>query len=324
VPHNYDPKAKAPKWQAFLDRCLPEPEKRRTVQSFTGAGLLGDSLQRLMFHYGLGANGKSIFLETVTRVLGDSFAIGLPPESIVGGGDRNAGGASPDLARLFGKRMVRVLELPEGKALNEDLIKRLTGGERFPVRTLFKGYFEFENKAKPHMSGNAFPRVDGTDAGIWRRLLVVHWKQTIPVGERREFKDLLGDFLAEGPGILNWLIEGARDFLENGLYVAPEIESATDQWHAESDPIGEFFKDCVVDVPEAENATLTPSEAYAAYVAWSGYNAKHVKTQTKFGSEMVKRYRREQSNGRRYVNCGLRNVPTMASGDPGPSPEAYR
>ena len=56
-----------------------------------------------------GTNFKSVFLETITRLLGESFAVGLPAKSIVGRGDRVAGQASPDIARLFGKRMVRVL-----------------------------------------------------------------------------------------------------------------------------------------------------------------------------------------------------------------------
>ena len=97
-----------------------------------------------MFHYGEGANGKSVYLEMLMRLLGKSFTVGLPTESIVGKGERSAGGASPDLIRLFGKRMVRVLELPEGKPLQSELIKKLTGSEEIPVRTLFKGFVDLK------------------------------------------------------------------------------------------------------------------------------------------------------------------------------------
>ncbi len=143
LPVAYDPQATCPKWDAFLSEMLPSSDKRRSLQAFCGLSLLGTVNQFIMFHYGTGANGKSVFLETLVRFFGQSFAVGLPPESVMGSGDRSAGSASPDLARLFGKRMVRILEVKEGAPLQSDLIKRLTGGEAFPVRTLFKGFSSF-------------------------------------------------------------------------------------------------------------------------------------------------------------------------------------
>lgn len=77
-------------------------EQRRALQQFSGLGLPGKQIQRLMFHYGTGGNFKSVYLECVTRVLGDSYAIGLPTKSIIGGNEASAGGARPDLERVFG------------------------------------------------------------------------------------------------------------------------------------------------------------------------------------------------------------------------------
>lgn len=321
VPHDYDCEARADKWLDFIERMLPDPEKRRTVRAYAGSALTGVPLQRIMFHYGMGANGKSVFLETLTRVLGDSFAIGLPPESIAGGGERGAGGASPDIARLFGKRMVRVLELPEGKPLHEDLIKRLTGGEKFPVRTLFKGYFEFVNRAKPHMSGNGFPTIDGTDNGIWRRMLVVHWDQTIAEAERREFEIVVNEFVAEGPGILNWLIEGAEDFLSNGLYVAPAIREATTAYQTDMDPIGEFLAACVEHAPGQHIPART---LYEAYVSWSMANVKRPKTETKFGRVVpTKLAREDRRTGKTYIDCRLHDVPARPDAPAPAYPDGY-
>src|SRR6185437_10431176 len=101
VPVRYDPEAQCPRWLANLERFQPNPQKRRTVQQFTGLGLLGKPIQRLMYHYGpQAANFKSTFLETVTRLLGGSFAIGLPTESLIGGAEASSGGARPDLERV--------------------------------------------------------------------------------------------------------------------------------------------------------------------------------------------------------------------------------
>jgi putative DNA primase/helicase len=92
VPVKYDPAADCPKWRANLKRFQPDATQRRTVQQFTGLGLLGKPIQKVMFHYGTGGNFKSVYLETVTRVLGDSFAVGLPTESLIGGNEGSAGG----------------------------------------------------------------------------------------------------------------------------------------------------------------------------------------------------------------------------------------
>jgi putative DNA primase/helicase len=337
LPCGYDPAARAPRWRSFLEAMLPDAEKRRTVQAFTGLGLLGVPVQYLMFHYGRGANGKSVFLETITRVLGPGLAVGLPRESIVGGGERGAGSATPDLVRLYGKRFVRILEVPGDAPLQEDLIKRLTGGESFPVRTLFKGYFEFQNFAKAHMSGNGFPSIDGTDNGIWRRLLVVHWDQTIPEPDRRDFEAVVSEFVAEAPGVLNWLIEGVFDYLENGLVIADTVRAATQEYREEMDPIGEFVSACLVPTPGGEVGAL---EAYQAYVSWSMANARRPKSQQKFGRVMAAQFEKRQLHGRYlYVDLALGEVPARpadpskiaggpsvgdppawATSDPGPQP----
>lgn len=314
VPHAWAPGARAAKWRAFLAAMLPDEDKRRTVQAYCGACLLGVPLQRVMFHYGKGANGKSVFLETLTRALGDAFAVGLPVEAIVGGSERNAGSASPDIVRLYGKRMVRILEIPEGKPLHEDLIKRLTGGEKFPVRTLFKGYFEFVNRAKPHMSGNGFPTIDGSDGGIWRRMLVVHWDQTIPEPERREFEDVVGEFLADGPGLLQWLIEGALDFLDNGLVVSDAIAAATAEYREEMDPVGEFLAACVVAAP---GMSVPAREMYRGFEAWCHANAKRVRSETKFGRDAKKILTVENRRGVKfYVDVALQDVPEAPARSP--------
>ncbi|GEP12269.1 DNA primase family protein [Methylobacterium gnaphalii] len=308
VPQPYDPEARAPRWREFLAKMLPDEAKRRSVQLMTALGLLSVPVQYLMFHYGLGANGKSVFLETVTRVLGPSLAVGLPRESIVGGSERSSGGASPDIARLYGKRFVRILEVAGNVSLQEDMIKRLTGGEAIPVRSLYKGYFEFQNFATAHMSGNDFPRVDGQDNGIWRRLLVVHWDQTIPEEERGDFEDVVSGFVRdEGAGILNWMIEGVLDYLVNGLVIADSVRNDTREYRDDMDPVGEFIKGCL---KEEKDHREQAHDLYEAYISWSLANAKRAVSQTRFGKRIRASFERAEISGRIYYKgCHLHDVP---------------
>jgi putative DNA primase/helicase len=313
VPVAYDPDADCPKWRANLARFQPNEKQRRTVQQFAGVGLLGKSIQRVMFHYGTGANFKSVFLETVTRVLGKSFAVGLPTESLIGGAEASAGGARPDLERVFGKRMLRILELPQGVRLKADLIKKLTGGEAWPVRTLYKSFFEFTPCAKTHMSGNDFPEFDGSDGGMQRRLIVMEWPVTIAEADQLDIDIVLADLLTEAPGILNWLIEGALDYLENSLVVSDETRAFTKEYFDEMDPAANFVRDCVSAEPgHSEKAR----DMYKAYVAHCAANARKPVFETRFGRVLKKKFKRDDSGRvRLYVDIRLHDVPEISQDD---------
>lgn len=319
VPVRYVKGAKAKVFTEWIEKMMPEPEARRTLQQFSGISLLGVPLQRFMFHYGEGANGKSVFLELLVRLLGKSFAVGLPTESIIGGADRNGGSASPDLIRLFGKRMVRVLELPEGKPLQSELIKKLTGGEEIPVRTLFKGYIDFMPRAKPHMSGNGLPKITDTSNGLWRRMLFLRWPVTIAEADMRDPEVMVTEMLEEAPGILNWLCEGALDFLKNGLYIAPSVANDVKAYRREMDIVMQFVEDCVEKAP---GEFVQARAMYLAFKDWCAANTKSPLFETKFGREMKRHCTREETRVRRYVDVKLRDDrPRVSAADKQRPPE---
>jgi putative DNA primase/helicase len=177
-----------------------------------------------------------------------------------------------------------------------------------PVRTLFKGYFEFVPVFTVHMSGNGYPRIDGCDNGVWRRMAVVHWPIVIPVERRRQFEDVLADFAVEYGGILNWLIEGALRFIESGLPEPPAIVAATQEYRSEMDPVGQFVRDCVDrDVTSDTKRT----DAFYAYESWAFSEGHNPLSRIRFRKAF-------QSHGftekiihgmRLYANCKLHDVP---------------
>lgn len=318
VPAPYDPAARAPKFLAFLSQCVPDADARRTLQAYSGTGLLGLLLQRLMFHYGSGANGKSVFLAVLRRLLGSSLAVGLPKETILGQGERGAGQASPDLIRLFGKRAVFVDEMKEGEPLREDLVKRLTGGDPVPVRGMYSGYIEFANVATPHLVGNGMPDIKGADNGIWRRVIVMPWTVTIPEESRRDFEEFVGELLEERAGILNWLIDGARDTLANGLFIAEAARMATEAYRDDSDQIGGFIKRCV-EIVAGEK--VQARQMYQAYSAWARANAMTPRHETKFGRDARKHLGRSDGAIRFYLDCRLKpEALEMLAREPPPGP----
>lgn len=245
MPVTYDPLAKAPLFEAFLNRIQPDIEMRRFLQRWLGlsmTALTGE--QKLCFFHGGGGNGKSVLVDLVARIMGD-YASTAKIESLTGRNRRGGGDATPDMIPLVGARFVRASEPDEGEKLQEGLIKELTGGEPILVRALNKDFFEFHPLFKLTISGNHKPDIRGLDDGIWRRVLLVPFDVQIPKAERDAS---LGDKLwAERSGILNWMIEGLLAYLEGGLQEPATVLDATREYREQSDPVGLFLDSaCVV------------------------------------------------------------------------------
>ena len=313
VPVDYDAKADCPRWRAFMAQMLPIERVRRMVQVAFGLGLLGITVQKLFFHYGAGANGKSVAMETMCRLLGEA-AVTLPATSFTGEGA--AGGqATPDIARLYGRRFLRVKELPEGEDLRENFVKEATGGEALSARDLFLGYFDFEPIFTAHMSGNGFPRITGTDEGIWRRMAVVHWPVQVPVHERRPFEEMVAWFHPEYSGILNWLIEGALIYLREGLDIPDEVTAATAEMRFEMDPTAQFCRDCVTADDTSEVRGNALYDAFRRHFEdQTGGSGKPISIQ-RFGRIIKKKYAWRDDRGTLY-RVRLHDVPLRAASFP--------
>lgn len=318
VPVRFDPKATCPRWLTFLTGKLPDPAVRRMVQVSSGLGLLGITVQYLFFHYGDGANGKSVYMETLCRLLGE-IAVTLPATSLIGEGG-SSGSASPDLARLFGRRMLRVKELPEGEDLRENLVKELTGGEMITARDLFTGYMDFQPIFIAMMSGNGYPRISGVDDGIWRRMAVVHWPVKIAKEDRREFEEIVSSFDVERPGILNWLIEGIHIFLKEGLVIPEAVERATQDYRDDMDRTAGFVARCVIKDDHAP--PLPGKDLYQSYCDDTIDQGGRPMNVTAFGRAMAKKFKKERTSAG-VVYHGIRVNRGSQASSAGPPPGRF-
>lgn len=241
MPVSYDPDAPRPLFDTFLERVQPDREMREFLKRWLGFSMCGLPMQRLVFFYGGGANGKSVLVDLVAKIMGN-YAATARIESLTGTNRRGGGDATPDLIPLMGARLVRTSEPDEGQRLQEGLIKELTGGEPIMMRGLHADFIEVRPIFKLTMSGNHKPEIRGTDDGIWRRVMLVPFDVQIPESERDP--DLGKKLWEERNGVLNWLIEGLRDALEMGLSPPAAVSEATQEYREESDPIGQFLTTC--------------------------------------------------------------------------------
>ncbi len=283
-PIEYDPEAAAPEFLKFLEQIQPNPDIRLFLQRWCGYCLTGDVREQMMvlFH-GTGANGKSTFLKIVATALGD-YAITLPIQTFLADERRGGGDATPDLARLPGARFVLASEPERGSRLSEAVVKTVTGGERVVARRLFEGQFEFDPSFKLTLSANEKPRITGQDEGIWRRVILVPFETFIARGDRD--RKLFDKLAKELPGVLNWLLDGYRLWRERGLVIPAAVLAATDQYRAESDPVGEFLRVCAMP---AEHAQLRAKDLYDVYGAWCRRNAVDPISSNAFGRRLSDR-----------------------------------
>ena len=124
APVPYDPAATSPRWEAFLHRAMDGNERLISfLQRAVGYSLTGHTNEQvLLLLYGVGANGKSTFLETLRALLADYSAITDFTTFL----ERDNEGPRNDLARLVGTRFVSAVEAEAGKPLAEALVKQLS------------------------------------------------------------------------------------------------------------------------------------------------------------------------------------------------------
>lgn len=280
APVAWIPGAKGVALDAFLTRFMPDPPTRTYFQKVCGLGVLGLTEQLFIYHWGSGANGKSVFLEAICRVLG-ALAATLPAGAISGEVVGDEVKATPEIARLFATRFVKVTEIEENVSIRESALKRMTGGERFPARNLFEGYFDFKPIFILHGSGNGYPRIVGVDNGIKRRVRVIKWPVQLEEHEKRNFEDVVGELVAEGPALFAWLVEGARLYLEEGLLTPPEVMMQTSKLFEANDPVAEFL-DQAIEATGDQTDLIGAKALYEAFVNFTAGNRSAVNP-TRFG-----------------------------------------
>jgi len=280
VPVEYDPDASAPTWDAFLDRIMAGTKELITfLKLIVGYSLTGETNEQCFFILcGTGANGKSTFLQAISRMLAD-YARKTPTDTLLAKKDQ--GGPSNDLARLCGARFVTAEETDIGRRIAESLIKQLTGGDTMTARFLYSEHFEFEPTFKLFLATNHRPLIKGADYAIWRRVKLIPFDVTIPENERD--RDLPGKLQQELPGILKWAVDGCLEWQKIGLKTPEKVDSATQDYRAEMDVLGDFLRDCCVKAP---HAWVFFKDLYQVYEEWCGRNGERPVTKRTLGCQL--------------------------------------
>ncbi|MHB9131016.1 MAG: phage/plasmid primase, P4 family [Armatimonadota bacterium] len=306
VPVTYDPNASCPNWWKFLLRVFDQnADLIAYVQRAAGYSVTADvSEQCLFFLYGSGRNGKSTFIETLVRILGN-YQVKAPTEMLMA--KPYGAGIPNDIARLPGVRMVVAAEIEAGRRLAESRVKDLTGGDTLTARFLHKEFFDFPPTHKLWIYGNHKPTVRGTDEGIWRRIQLIPFTVEIPVDEcdphfREKFLE------PELTGILTWIVQGCLRWQEHqGLKPPDEVVAATQAYRNEMDVLTAFIEECCT---LGNGYQVQSSALYVRYKAWCEQLGEHPISHRAFGEELRRRglEHKHRNTGEYWIGIGLLDI----------------
>ena len=260
----------------LLTRVLPIRVQRVFGYCLTGA----TSEHALFFLYGTGANGKSVFVNTLFTLLGD-YAANAPMDTFMETrGDRHP----TDLAGLRGSRFVGATETEQGRRWNESKIKEITGGDRVSARFMRQDFFTYVPQFKLVIAGNHKPAIRNIDEAMRRRLHLIPFTITVPP-EKRD-KQLQTKLLAEANGIFSWGVEGCLAWQREGLRQPQSVLDATDEYFEDEDAIGQWMGErCYVE-PAARSLT---ADLFADWREWAEKHGEFVGSIKRFSETLVSR-----------------------------------
>ncbi len=299
------PQTPHPLWTAFLLRVTARNNDIiGFLKRYLGYSLTGHTTEQvLVFLYGTGANGKGVFINTVSKILGD-YAVVAPMELLIATDSERH---PTEIAKLMGARLVTAQETTKGRRWDEAKIKNLTGGDKLTARFMRQDYFDFVPSFKMLIAGNHKPSLRSVDEAIRRRFLLVPFTVQIPEHERDP--DLARKLESEWPAILRWMIDGALKWRRSGLMVPAIIRNATDAYLADEDYLAQWLVECVE--PAKHEFTRT-AHLFASWRQWCEKRNARPGSEKTFSETLVEKgyaKERDTKTGRMgFINVALKPI----------------
>ena len=277
------PRGECPTWLQFLREITGGDQALQDyLQRMVGYALTGSTQEHAVFFlYGTGANGKSVFVNTLATILGD-YATNAPMDTFME--TRNERHPT-DLAGLRGARFVSAIETEQGRRWAESKIKNLTGGDKITARFMRQDFFGFFPHFKLFVAGNHKPAIRNIDEAMKRRLHLVPFTITVPA-EKRD-KHLQQKLLAERDGILAWAVQGCLAWQRLGKLDPPQqVLDATEAYFEGEDALGRWLEErCVL----AANARSLTAELFNDWKLWADAAGEFVGSQKRFSDLLISR-----------------------------------
>jgi len=277
----------------------------------------------LMFWHGQGRNGKNTLGDLVLALEGD-YAKAVPTQTLMA--DERGNRHPTEIANLRGLRLAVSSEVSDGQYWDEAKLKSLTGDAMLTGRFMRADFIEFPRTHKHLVYGNHRPMLRITDRAMAERLHLVPFNATFTAELGNLDVDMPKKLLGESGGILQWLIEGHKRWLEAGtLRRCAAVKLATDEYFASQSTLDMWLKERWKRVDADERSAKQWPKAgdlYMDYVTWKKDRNEFALSQTRWGEQMGQRFKRVISDGRPHY-AGIEPMPAP-SGDGKPPPTCVK
>ena len=256
-------------WRFLAEATGDDRELMDYLQRLAGYCLTGlTTEQQFTFVWGPGGTGKSVFLGTLSTLLGDYARPAAMSTFVEARFERHP----TELAALQGARLVAASETSSNGRWNEERLKILTGSDLISARFLYGDFFDYQPQFKLLLVGNHKPALQTVDAAIRRRihLLPFTTKPAQPDGSLAEH------LRAEMPGILRWALDGCLAWQLFGLAPPAAITDATANYFEDQDAVGRWMSESVEKDPSCTALTV---DLYASWCSWCMTSGESAQTE---------------------------------------------
>ena len=260
-------------WEEFLWQGLDHYEQDdRTkiiafLQQWSGTALAGDCRDEAMiFLYGRPRTGKSTFAGILLDLFGSYGAV-LAGRRVVGNKD---GGHLQWLAKLAGKRLVWIDEVPDNGRWQPAVMNQLVSGLEIEANRMRENSIAFTSVAHVIATGNHRPQARAA-SGLWRRIHIVQFQHQ--VAEDAQDKELRKRLVTNLGDIYDWALEGLRLWIADGrnLKVPKALLQETKDYQRSADPVTAFVEECI-DASNPETY-IRFSQLYGIFEDWWKHHA---------------------------------------------------
>jgi putative DNA primase/helicase len=272
----YNPSADAPRFQAYLDRVLPDKSKQEVLAEYLGYVFIKNSvlkLEKALILYGDGQNGKSVLFDVIMKIFGPENISNFSLQSLTDDKGYHR-------SMLTGKLLNYASEI--STKLDTTRFKMLVSGEPIEARQIYGKPFILENYARMMFNTNVLPKDIENNTGFFRRFIIIHFDQLIT--ETEKDVNLANSIIAdELPGVFNWVLVGLRRLLKQGDFTkSPAVENILKEFKLNSDSVFMYLDDGDF-TPDPDNYVNLKDLYlnYREYCKDSGYTACSNKTFSK-------------------------------------------
>ena len=282
LPYNYQPDAIPHAFLEVLSRLLKD--EAEFLQEFAGYCLTQDThLETAIWLIGPSGSGKSAVITAYKALLGD-YAAQLSLSEM----ERS----KFFLPHIVGKKLIYSTEQVTDKPTTLDILNKIVSGETMMIEEKFEPAFQYTPYAKIAWASSKIPHISPED-GFFRRFKFVSMP-ALP--EALRDPNIKEQIKREGPGILNWALEGWKRLYDRGYFEIPQsVKNTTDRIQGKSNPVQSFISDCC----EKNSAYRQQSEPlYESYCSWCSEHAHKPLSTVKFAEELETLGYDGPSNGR--------------------------